>query len=181
MPEPLTIDEGPEELDSAGQPRNVITDRYAPPGSAERLGHPLTLVALDEVERRRRRQHRRRLLECLVALAVIVLVGLALAHRAGARVDWQRSTASVFDARAEPRLGCWPYAGAKLSATALVVAHRSIPCGTRLRVCARRCLTLTVRDRGPYIAGRELDIDELAQRRMGFVYGVGPVRWRQLP
>lgn len=30
------------------------------------------------------------------------------------------------------------------------VAHRSLPCGTRLVICARRCVVATVQDRGPF-------------------------------
>lgn len=30
------------------------------------------------------------------------------------------------------------------------VAHRSLPCGTRLVICARRCGRAVVTDRGPY-------------------------------
>src|SRR5205809_3170499 len=33
------------------------------------------------------------------------------------------------------------------------VAHKELPCGTRLRICYSRCETAYVEDRGPFIAG----------------------------
>ena len=39
------------------------------------------------------------------------------------------------------------------------VAHLSLPCGTRVRLCnGSRCLTATVDDRGPFVAGRTFDL-----------------------
>jgi rare lipoprotein A (peptidoglycan hydrolase) len=41
----------------------------------------------------------------------------------------------------------------------LGVANKTLPCGTKVRVCYIGCATLTVDDRGPYIAGRDLDLN----------------------
>ncbi|CAL8128784.1 unnamed protein product [Orchesella dallaii] len=44
---------------------------------------------------------------------------------------------------------------------AMEVAHKTLPCGTRLRVRNRdngRTVDVTVRDRGPFVAGRILDL-----------------------
>jgi rare lipoprotein A (peptidoglycan hydrolase) len=38
------------------------------------------------------------------------------------------------------------------------IAHKTLPCGTRVRLCYRACTTGIVNDRGPYIAGREFDL-----------------------
>lgn len=38
------------------------------------------------------------------------------------------------------------------------VAHKTLPCGTRLRMCHDGCITVVVADRGPYVAGREFDL-----------------------
>ena len=79
------------------------------------------------------------------------------------------------------RLGC----GGRLWRTTVAVAHKSLPCGTALRVCWRnRCQGLLVRDRGPFVFGRSLDLTEAAVRRFGFAsarsFGVQYVEWRVL-
>lgn len=69
--------------------------------------------------------------------------------------------------------------GATLTSSTLGVANKSLPCGTRVRVCLNRsgpCITVRVVDRGPYIAGREYDLTEATARAIGFLSrGVGPV------
>jgi rare lipoprotein A (peptidoglycan hydrolase) len=58
--------------------------------------------------------------------------------------------------------------GGRLWPGTVGIAHRSLPCGTRLRICwRRRCARARVRDRGPYIDGRELDLTEALVRRLG--------------
>jgi rare lipoprotein A len=64
------------------------------------------------------------------------------------------------------------------------VAHRRLACGTPLRVCyAYRCTTAKVRDRGPFVSGRALDLTEAVVRSLGYpgawVWGVRVVVWRQ--
>jgi rare lipoprotein A (peptidoglycan hydrolase) len=77
--------------------------------------------------------------------------------------------------------------GGRLYRTTHAVAHRWLPCGTWLRVCyRRRCQDLLVRDRGPFVAGRSLDLTEAAVRRFGFrsamSWGVRLVTyWRRYP
>ncbi len=57
------------------------------------------------------------------------------------------------------------------------VANKTIPCGTKVRLCYQRCVTGTVVDRGPFIAGREWDL--LPETRSAIGFGdVGSVRWR---
>ena len=51
--------------------------------------------------------------------------------------------------------------GSRFNAHGLTTAHRSLPFGTRLRVtnpANNRSVTVTVTDRGPFIAGRSLDL-----------------------
>ena len=43
------------------------------------------------------------------------------------------------------------------------VANKSLPCGTKLRICYQGCETATVDDRGPFVAGRVLDLDAAAK------------------
>lgn len=59
---------------------------------------------------------------------------------------------------------------------ALTAAHRTLPFGTRLRVCLRGCTTVRINDRGPYSGGRELDLSRAAADAIGLTsQGVGHV------
>jgi hypothetical protein len=105
-----------------------------------------------------------------LALAALAAVALAVPASASAGV------ASVFSIRAEPALGCWPWSSARL-APGFYVAHKTLRCGTRVRVCYRgRCVRATVRDRGPYVPGREWDLDVRVQRALRFPYGIAALR-----
>jgi rare lipoprotein A len=56
----------------------------------------------------------------------------------------------------------------------LTAAHRTLPFGTRLRVCYRGCVVVRVNDRGPFIRGRQLDLSKGAARAIGLTaVGVG--------
>jgi len=56
-------------------------------------------------------------------------------------------------------------------------AHKSLPFGTRLRVCYQRCVDVRINDRGPYIGTRELDLSYGAAAAIGLVdAGVGTVK-----
>lgn len=65
--------------------------------------------------------------------------------------------------------------------TRLTAAHRTLPLGTRLRVMNLengRIVGVRVNDRGPYVAGRVLDLSHEAARALGMVErGVVPVRF----
>lgn len=62
----------------------------------------------------------------------------------------------------------------------LTAAHRTLPFGTKLRVINlhnRRSIVVTVNDRGPFIAGRIIDVSTGAARALGFHHrGVAAVR-----
>jgi rare lipoprotein A len=65
--------------------------------------------------------------------------------------------------------------GGSLGYNALVVAHKTLPCGTKVRIRYRgHSVTATVRDRGPYSGGREFDLAGAVARRLGF-NGVGTI------
>ena len=69
------------------------------------------------------------------------------------------------------RLAC----GGRLGYSSLVVAHRSLPCGTRVTVRYRgRVVHARVMDRGPFSGHREFDLAGGVARRLGF-RGVGTV------
>lgn len=57
---------------------------------------------------------------------------------------------------------------------AMTAAHRTFPFGTRLRVSNPkdgRSTVVTVNDRGPFVAGREIDLSRGASRAIGVSYG----------
>lgn len=117
-----------------------------------------------------------RRVDLLIAICLAFVVGLIVASAAhSASVRWNTSVASVYDGvglgGAVACKGYWP--------GGYVVAHKSLPCGTRVRFLYRgRKVTARVWDRGPFVAGREFDLDVRVQRRLGFPWGVAPVRWR---
>jgi rare lipoprotein A (peptidoglycan hydrolase) len=47
------------------------------------------------------------------------------------------------------------------------VAHKTLPCGTAVRMCKQRCVTAVVQDRGPFIAGREFDLNPALKGALG--------------
>lgn len=69
------------------------------------------------------------------------------------------------------RTGC----GGTLTTASVGVAHKSLPCGTRVSVRhGGRRLRVPVIDRGPYVGGREYDLTSAVAQRLRF-RGHGPV------
>jgi rare lipoprotein A len=63
------------------------------------------------------------------------------------------------------RLGC----GGRLTAGTLGVAHKSLPCGSRVVLRkGNRIVRTRVIDRGPYVGAREFDLTQATKRRLGF-------------
>ena len=59
--------------------------------------------------------------------------------------------------------------GTRLTTRTLGVAHRTLPCGTRVTVTrAGRSVTVRVIDRGPFAAGYDWDLTAATARRLGF-------------
>lgn len=81
-----------------------------------------------------------------------------------------------------PHHGRRTASGEVFDRTALTAAHRTLPFGTRLRVthlANGRSLEVLVNDRGPFAAGRIIDLSEAAAERLGARgAGVFPVRIR---
>lgn len=70
------------------------------------------------------------------------------------------------------RLGC----GGTLGAGTLGVAHKTLPCGTRVTLRrGSRTIRVAVVDRGPYVGGREYDLTAATARRLRFG-GHGPIQ-----
>ncbi len=69
-------------------------------------------------------------------------------------------------------LGC----GGTLGTGTLGVAHKTLPCGTKVTLRrGSRSVRVAVIDRGPYVGGREYDLTAATARRIGFG-GHGPVQ-----
>ena len=63
------------------------------------------------------------------------------------------------------RLGC----GGTLAPGRLGVAHKTLPCGSRVTLRHRgRTVRVRVIDRGPYVGGREYDLTEATARKLRF-------------
>jgi rare lipoprotein A len=94
----------------------------------------------------------------------------------------RRATGSVSPAR---RLTAFRHAGASyygpglygngvacggtLMPDTLGVAHKTLPCGTRVKLRYHgRSITVPVIDRGPYVAGRDYDLTEATKEKLGF-------------
>lgn len=59
--------------------------------------------------------------------------------------------------------------GGRLSPSTVGVAHKTLPCGTRVTFnVGRRTVTTRVIDRGPFIAGRDWDLTAALKRKLGF-------------
>ena len=59
--------------------------------------------------------------------------------------------------------------GGTLQPGTLGVAHKWLPCGTKVRLRYRgRSITVPVIDRGPYVGGRDFDLTEATKDRLHF-------------
>jgi len=89
----------------------------------------------------------------------------------------QYGTASWYGARWQGRLMA---SGEPFDENALTAAHRTLPLGAEVKVTNLengRSVTVRVKDRGPAIAGRLIDLSKAAAVLLGFVHrGLTPVK-----
>lgn len=103
------------------------------------------------------------------------------ASKAEAR-HWQYSNASAFGSGLfGNRTAC----GQTLRRGTVGIAHKKFRCGTKVRICQRRkCHTLRVIDRGPFVRNREFDLTLAAVKLYGVrserAWGVRRVRWKRV-
>lgn len=59
--------------------------------------------------------------------------------------------------------------GGRFNPHAMTAAHRTYPCGSRVRVTASngRSVVVTINDRGPFVKGRIIDLSLAAARQIG--------------
>jgi rare lipoprotein A len=74
--------------------------------------------------------------------------------------------------------------GGRLNPNALTAAHRTLPCGSKVRVTNRRngkSVIVTINDRGPFVRGRIIDVSKAAARQLGMISaGVVPATVNQI-
>lgn len=94
----------------------------------------------------------------ILALAAFLLVSPVLAC--------QMVTASYYGAESGSRTAD----GSFFDGTQMVAAHKTMKFGTKLRVTYQGLsVVVTVRDRGPFIKGRSLDLSTAAARKLGMI------------
>lgn len=74
------------------------------------------------------------------------------------------------------RIAC---GGGQFNPNAMTAAHKTLPCGTKVVVTNKRngkSVVVTINDRGPYVAGRIIDLSRAAASAIGMVSsGTAPV------
>jgi rare lipoprotein A len=130
-----------------------------------------------------------------IRLLVVLLAGIAAcAHRGPAPVRTvppEPPMSTVAEGWAEEGIASWygdPYHGRRTASGevydmhAMTAAHKSLPFGSVVEVERRDTgaeVTVRINDRGPFIAGRIIDLSYEAARRVGLdVDGIAPVRIR---
>lgn len=100
----------------------------------------------------------------LVLILVVSTIGLPVAASA------QSGIASIYSGE---RTANGEYA----KASGLTAAHRTLPFGTMVKVTNQRTgrsVVVRINDRGPFVAGRIIDVTPAAARALGFS-GLAPV------
>jgi rare lipoprotein A len=77
-------------------------------------------------------------------------------------------------------MGSQTASGERMNADALAAAHRSLPFGTRVKVenlDNGRSVVVRINDRGPFVAGRVIDVTRGAAQQLGMIgTGLAEVR-----
>jgi hypothetical protein len=120
----------------------------------------------------------------VVAVGLFAIFVLVLPAHGASRPSWRWAVASAYSASStgSSRQGC-PNAPA-LRDDGLSIATLLVPCGTSLRLCYRgRCVNARRWDSGPYVAGRQIDLNVGVVRALGVrdcaSWGVRSLRWRR--
>ena len=90
------------------------------------------------------------------------LLFAALAFPVGAHSE----VASTYG-RGDGHCGQKTASGERLNCSAMTAAHRTLPFGTRVRVCHSGCVTVRINDRGPWVRGRHIDLSPAAAEAIG--------------
>lgn len=98
----------------------------------------------------------------LAALAVVFSVGLTVAFQSEAEAAPVNASYYGAGFAGQPTASGVPF-----DPQALTAAHPYLPFGTELQVCYESCETVTVNDRGPFVADRGLDLSRGAADAIG--------------
>ena len=105
-----------------------------------------------------------------VRAALLLFLGAAAcAHRTPAPVRAEEGYASYYGAEFAGRRTA---SGETFDPEGLTAAHRDLPFGTKIRVTNLdngRSVVVRVNDRGPYVAGRIVDLSSAAARELGML------------
>jgi rare lipoprotein A len=111
----------------------------------------------------------------LVAAALLALVAGAVVGAVSQGGGWKKVVVSTYGSPGDP-LAC----GGKLQPGQAGVAHRTLPCGTRVELRRQgRTISTRVIDRGPYVAGRAFDLTGPAASELGIRNGLERDEWRR--
>ena len=92
---------------------------------------------------------------------ILYIASLVTALASEAKAE--EGVASQYGRDSGDRVAC----GGELDEDALTAAHRTLPCGTRVRVTNKsngHSVTVTINDRGPFVDGRVIDLSPAAAR-----------------
>ena len=92
----------------------------------------------------------------VVAVSAICLTSPALAQSAG--------VASMYG---YSHHGKRTASGERFNMHGLTAAHRTLPFGTRVKVCREACVIVRINDRGPFVRGRSIDLSGAAAKAIG--------------
>lgn len=109
-------------------------------------------------------------LKALLYILIVVLGDVLLPSVSAAA---QSGIASVYSTKH----GTKTASGMDMKDHALTAAHRTLPFGTKVRVTHRKSgksVIVTIRDRGPFVRGRIIDLTPAAARLLG-ISGLAPV------
>jgi rare lipoprotein A len=167
-------------LDVTGERPAVVRGTLRPGGAGRKVRLEIRRdgrwrsVARDVTDKRARYSLTYRSTKSGSYFARVVFAGDAANGRAAKRVGKVRSYRPALASRYDMyggALGC----GGTLGYDSMVVAHKTLPCGTKVRIRYHgRSAIATVRDRGPYAGGREFDLAGAVARKLGF-NGVGTI------
>src|SRR6185436_19050416 len=97
---------------------------------------------------------------------------------AGAWTAVMASSFGVGDGLVGARMACGP----ELTTTVMAVAHRTLSCGTQVRIrIGTRTVVARVLDRGPFTAGRTFDLAPAVCRALAGCDGVFRIEWQRVP
>lgn len=112
-----------------------------------------------------------------VALIVLAIIAFLFPFVKGAFAMVEKGMASVYTSAENTGAPACLGRGGRLDDSAMVAAHKSLPCGSKVKVTNQKngaSVVVTIVDRGPFTRGRVIDLTKAAANRLGFS-GLAPV------